>query len=133
MKVSIHERRVRWTTTTNTFQALVEARNYENTWPGVYKSTTGLIFLGTPFRGAEGMKLVDLLAAARREYEDEDIQPGVLSMLQPGNDFLLDVVDQFGKMRRAQAHKTKTMLACFYEQKPSNVGRIVGGKDFKAS
>jgi hypothetical protein len=71
-----------------------------------------LIFLGTPFRGAESMSQVEMLAAAQREYSQDD--------------FLQDVVDQFGKTRR-QAHKTQ--VACFYELKSSNVGRIVGKSD----
>lgn len=49
---------------------------------------------------------MEILAAARREYEDGGIQPGVLDILQPGKEFLREVVDQVGKMRRAQANKT---------------------------
>jgi hypothetical protein len=82
-----------------------------------------LIFLGTPFRGAEGMSQVEMLAAAQREYSQDEIQPEVLKILEPGNEFLQDLVDQFGKTRK-QAHKAQ--VACFYELKLSNVGRIVG-------
>jgi hypothetical protein len=85
-----------------------------------------LIFLGTPFRGAEGMSQVEMLVAAQSEYPQDEIQPEVLKILEPGNEFLQDVVDQFGKTRR-QAHKTQ--VACFYELKSSNVGRIVGKSD----
>jgi hypothetical protein len=85
-----------------------------------------LIFLGTPFRGTEGMSQVEMLAAAQREYSQDEIQPEVLKILEPGNEFLQDVVDQFGKTRK-QAHKAQ--VACFYELKSSNVGRIVGKSD----
>jgi hypothetical protein len=64
-----------------------------------------------------------MLAAAQREYSQDEIQPEVLKILEPGNEFLQDVVDQFGKTRR-QAHKAQ--VACFYELKSSNVGQIVG-------
>jgi hypothetical protein len=67
-----------------------------------------------------------MLAAAQREYSQDEFQPEVLNILEPGNGFLQDVVDQFGKMRR-QAHKAQ--VACFYELKSSNVGRIVGKSD----
>jgi hypothetical protein len=64
-----------------------------------------------------------MLAAAQCEYSQDEIQPEVLQILEPGNEFLQDLVDQFGKTRR-QAHKAQ--VACFYELKSSNVGRIVG-------
>jgi len=107
-------------------KALLDAWQDEREWPGVFVSTTGLIFFGTPFRGASGMSLVEMLEAARSEYHDDDIQPGILDILQPGNEFLQDVVDQFGKTRRLE---NKAHVSCFYELKSSNVGRIVGRRD----
>lgn len=107
-------------------QALLEAKNSQNEWPGTFASTTGLIFLGTPFRGAEGMSQMEMLAAAQREYQLEEIQPEVLKMLEPGTEFLQEIVGQFGKTRR-QANRAH--IACFYELKLSNVGRIVGKSD----
>jgi hypothetical protein len=104
-------------------QALIDARHDESEWPGIFASTTGLIFLGTPFRGAEGMSQVEMLAAAQREYQQDEIQPEVLKILEPGNEFLQEVVDQFGKTRR---QPNKAQVACFYELKSSNIGRIVG-------
>jgi hypothetical protein len=113
-------------TVAKTEQALLEAQQDVNEWPGIFASTTGLIFLGTPFRGAEGMSQVEMLAAAQREYSQNRIQTEVLKILEPGNEFLQDVVDQFGKTRRL-VHRAQ--VACFYELKSSNVGRIVGKSD----
>lgn len=72
------------------------------------------------------MSQTEMLAAARSEYYDDDIQPEILRILEPENEFLQDLVDQFGKTRR---NANKTQVACFYELKSSNVGRIVGGTD----
>jgi hypothetical protein len=72
------------------------------------------------------MSQVEMLVAAQSEYSQDEIQPEVLKILEPGNEFLQDVVDQFGKTRR-QAHKMQ--VACFYALKSSNVGRIVGKSD----
>jgi hypothetical protein len=72
------------------------------------------------------MSQVEMLAAAQREYQQDDIQPEVLKILEPGNEFLQEVVDQFGKTRR---EADKAHVACFYELKSSNVGKIVGGSD----
>jgi hypothetical protein len=82
-----------------------------------------LVFFGTPFRGAEGMSQVEMLAAAQREYDDDDIQPQVLKILEPGNEFLQDVVDQFGNIRKKT---NKVQIACFYELKATDVGKVVG-------
>jgi hypothetical protein len=109
-----------------TIKALLDAKEDEKEWPGIFVSTTGLIFFGTPFRGAEGMNQSEMLDAARREYEDDEIQRDVLEVLSPGNEFLQDVVDRFGKTR---SQRNKTQVACFFEMKVSNVGVIVGKQE----
>jgi hypothetical protein len=81
------------------------------------------VFFGTPFRGAEGLSQTEMLAAARREYHNDQVQDEVLKILQPGNEFLQELVDRFGKTRKA---KHKAHVACFFELKSSNVGTIVG-------
>ncbi|KAF2259703.1 hypothetical protein CC78DRAFT_536906 [Lojkania enalia] len=107
-------------------KALLDARHAPDEWPGIYASTTGLIFFGTPFRGAEGMSQMEMLEAARREYEEDMVQPYILNILEPGNEFLQELVDQFGKTRQ---EANKAAVACFYELKSSNVGKIVGRED----
>ena len=67
-----------------------------------------------------------MLAATQREYSQDEIQTEALQILEPGNEFLQDLVDQFGKTRK-QAHKAQ--VACFYELKSSNVGQIIGNSD----
>ena len=71
------------------------------------------------------MSQTEMLAAAYRENHPDLVQAEVLKILEPGNEFLQDLVDKFGKTRKAQ-HKAQ--VACFYELKPSNVGAIVGGE-----
>ena len=109
------------------FQALLEAEQDREKWPRTYLATTGLIFFGTPFRGAEGMNQMEMLEAARREYNDDQVLPAALEVLQPGNVYLKDLVDSYLKRTRVQTDKTQ--IACFYELKSSNVGRIVGMED----
>jgi hypothetical protein len=106
-------------------KTLLEAKENESDWPGIFTSTTGVIFFGTPFRGAEGMTQSEMLDAARREYEEDEIVPTVLEVLRPGNEFLQDLVDKFGK---SQSRPNKVPVACFFELKVSNVGAIVGGQ-----
>lgn len=112
-------------------QALLEAEQYPSEWPGVFPSTTGLVFFGTPFRGAGGMNQMEMLEAALREYDKDQVQSTALEVLQPGNAYLQEVVDGFLKKMRGQTNKTQ--IACFYELKASDVGRIVGGQSRTAS
>jgi hypothetical protein len=105
----------------------VDAQHNTDEWPGIFTSTTGLVFFGTPFRGAEGMSQMEMLEAARREYQEDDVQPEVLKILEPGNEFLQDLMDQFGKTQR---QVNKAQVACFYELKSSNLRNILGKSDW---
>jgi hypothetical protein len=97
-------------------------------WPGIYESTTGIAFFGTPFRGAGGLNQAEMLAAAYREYDQVQVQCIMLEVLQPGNEYLIDLVQSFEKARiRWQQHEAQ--IACFYETKSSNVGKVVGKED----
>jgi hypothetical protein len=72
------------------------------------------------------MSLMEMLEAARSEYHEDEVQPDVLKILEPGNEFLQELVDQFGKTRNLA---NKARVACFYELNSTNVGRIVGKKN----
>jgi hypothetical protein len=89
-------------------------------------STTGLVFLGTPFRGAGGMSQSEMIQAALREYQEDQIQDSVLKILEPGNEFLMDLVDSFGKIRK---DANMAQVACFFELKATDVGAIVGKQE----
>lgn len=75
------------------------------------------------------MSQVELLAAAREEYTDSEIYPEILQVLQPGNEYLQDLVDQFTRLRSTLQELRECRIACFFELKASNVGRIVGGRE----
>ena len=111
-------------------QALLDAYHDTKEWQGIFQSTTGLIFFGTPFRGAEGMSQSEMLQAALSEYEQEEVHPEVLKILDPGNELLQDMVDGFGKTRSLP---NKAHIACFFELQPSNVGAIVGKQQKRVS
>jgi hypothetical protein len=72
------------------------------------------------------MKQSEMLESARREYTEDQIQTEVLRVLEPGNEFLQDLVDSFCKTR---SQSNKARVTCFYEMKASNVGAIVGGQE----
>ncbi|CAG8982702.1 hypothetical protein HYALB_00000983 [Hymenoscyphus albidus] len=88
-------------------KTLIDAQYHKDEWP-------------------EGMKQSEMLEAARRECDEDQIQTEVLRVLEPGNEFLQNLVDSFCKTR-SQANKAR--VTCFYELKTSNVGDIVGKQE----
>jgi hypothetical protein len=48
-----------------------EAKRREQQWPNIFRRTTGIMFLGTPFRGARGLNQEELLRAAKAKYEHD--------------------------------------------------------------
>ena len=87
----------------------------------IYRSTTGMLFFGTPFRGAGGLTQAGILQAIQSQYKEEQIQGSNLNILTPGNESLIDLMDEFSETR---TERNIARVACFYEQKPSNVGAI---------
>ncbi|THX46907.1 hypothetical protein D6D06_09861 [Aureobasidium pullulans] len=101
--------------------AIIHARLHSTRWPDLLTYTTGLVFFGTPFRGAEGISQSELLQAAIEEHKVVEAQ--ALSIFDPGNDPLEDLVTDFCRLHSVP-HKAQ--ISCFFEQKPSNIMAIVG-------
>lgn len=90
----------------------------------MFKSTTGMVFFGTPFRGAGGLDQTEMLRAAQSQYEEDRVRGAVLNILPPGNESLIDLMRYFFETRQG---KGDAPAACFFEQKSSNVGAILRG------
>ena len=65
-----------------------------------------------------------MLRAIQSQYEDDQIQGSNLNILAPGNEILLDLLDLFFETRQ---ERNLARVACFFEEKPSNVGAIYKG------
>ena len=83
-----------------------------------------MMFFGTPFRGAGGLSQGEMLRAAQSQYEEGQVQGAVLNILAPGNETLIDLMTLFFETRQ---ETNITYIACFFEQKSSNVGAILRG------
>ena len=103
---------------------MVDAQRSDTEWPGIFQSTTGMVFFGTPFRGAGGLNQTEMILAAQSQYEEDRIQEAVLNILVPGNESLIDLTTYFFQTRQGEG---KAPVACFFEQKSSNVGAILCG------
>ncbi len=63
-----------------------------------------------------------MLEAALRYYRPDQVQGQNLKILQPGDEAMTDLLDDFGRLRRKALRDAQ--VACFYERKRSNVGAI---------
>jgi len=66
-----------------------------------------MIFIATPFGGVKGY--VPGLRNVQDSYRQDEAQLSGLEILEPENEFLVDVVENFVKNR-----PTKAAIACFY-------------------
>lgn len=70
------------------------------------------------------MSQSEMMQAAAREYALENIETVPLEILDPGNELLQDLVDDFQKSVFVAMPQTR--IACFYKLQASEIGAIVG-------
>ena len=63
-------------------KALLRAQQFPDKWPGIFPATVGLVFLGTPFRGASGITQTEMIRAIQEMYKDT-VQAEVLRIHDP--------------------------------------------------
>ncbi|KAJ9640885.1 hypothetical protein H2199_005553 [Coniosporium tulheliwenetii] len=96
---------------------VADAERFPDEWPNIYHAAAGIIFLGTPFRGAPGLSQTEMIRAAEVLYKDT-VQGEVLRILDPDDELLLETVHLFEKVRTSSQNGTR--LACFFELRPCN-------------
>jgi hypothetical protein len=105
-------------------QSLCIAKLHDKRWPGIYDSTTGVVFLGTPHRGTGTMLtsavLIQAIARARK------VHPAVLNALVKESEVLTDLVNEFTSVCSDTDYSLK--LFCFFETMSSKVMKIVDKK-----
>ncbi|KAI1358634.1 hypothetical protein F5Y08DRAFT_332959 [Xylaria arbuscula] len=101
--------------------------------PTLYSSYAHLVLVGTPFYGIHhdsGMtklgEVYQAIAASEVHLEDN-----VLGTIAQDNDVLVAAVSDFVQYLGNSANILKTKLFCFWETKPSKIGRVAGLEDTK--
>jgi hypothetical protein len=108
-------------------RALNLAMMQRGAYPSVFDSTTGIVFLGTPHRGTQSFTRNSALFAAIAASSDlsQHLETGVLDSMTSENGALLDVTDDFLTI----CAENGPMITCFFEQRPSKLGKIVERDD----
>jgi hypothetical protein len=108
-------------------RALNLAKMQHDAYPSVFDSSIGIVFLGTPHRGTQSFAKSSALLAAIAASSDlsPKLETGVLNSLASEDGGLLDVTDDFVNL----CTKGSPMITCFFEQRPSKLGKVVGRDD----
>ena len=85
---------------------MVDAQRFDFKWSGIFKSTTGMVFFGTPFRGVGGLNQTEMIRAAQSQYAEDQVQGEVLNILSLGNKSLIDLTTHFFETRKGEARLT---------------------------
>ncbi|PQE18248.1 P-loop containing nucleoside triphosphate hydrolase protein [Rutstroemia sp. NJR-2017a BBW] len=102
-------------------QALRRSFENPNEWSSPFRYTAGLIFFGTPFRGRKGLTLEEIVKAVAQSDPHLQIYKETMALSVEENPYLQDIVYRFTETRRVD-HPIP--LWCFYETKPSPIGKV---------
>ena len=80
--------------------------------------------MGTPHRGTGVITSKGLVYAAIASNPSLRIDDTVLKALESGNDVFINVLNEFILLCNSPA--VNIFLYCFFEQRPTAVGRIIG-------
>lgn len=102
-------------------QAICVAKSRQETFPFVFTSTVGCIFLGTPFRGTKSQAKASFVANVV-SLAGVGQDSSLLKMLEPGSEKLVELGDEFFRI----AKQSNLEAFCFFEQQPSDLGKMLG-------
>ena len=105
--------------------ALRMARDADSTQPNIHRifeATTGVIFFGTPHRGADPMTVLRHLLSASATALGFQVNKRIVSALMPDGDYLADLVEAFSVM----CHQRNWCVYSFQEE--YGVGGPIGKK-----
>jgi hypothetical protein len=103
-------------------QTLLLSQHENGKWKPIFDSTLGVIFLGTPFHGVHDTLHVDIMHEAESSLGELGVMYENLRASKAENDWLTELFIEFTQMlRKGPAFK----IACFYEQKATDVGLLL--------
>ncbi|VUC31149.1 unnamed protein product [Clonostachys rosea] len=108
-------------------RALNLAKMRQEKYPGLFDSSVGVVFLGTPHRGSQSFTRESALLAAIAASSDlsKHLETSVLDTMTSDTGSLLDVSDDFITLCMDGGPK----ISCFFEQRSSKLGKVVGRTD----
>ncbi|CAG9938715.1 unnamed protein product [Clonostachys rosea f. rosea IK726] len=108
-------------------RALNLAKMRQEKYPGLFDSSVGVVFLGTPHRGSRSFTRESALLAAIAASSDlsKHLETSVLDTMTSDTGSLLDVSDDFITLCTDGGPE----ISCFFEQRSSKLGKVVGRTD----
>lgn len=97
---------------------------FRTKYPGIFDSSVGVVFLGTPHRGSDSFTRESALLKHIAASSDmsKHLDTNILEAMTSTYGDLLDVADDFINFCAEGGPR----IACFYEQRSSRIGKIIG-------
>jgi hypothetical protein len=96
-------------------------------------ATTGVVFLGTPFRGGGTITSEQMISTIMANPELKEnglsIQPRILDLLKGDSEQLIVHVKEFSRLCTTQKDWIK--CHCFFEERETPVGIVIGHGNLK--
>jgi hypothetical protein len=106
-------------------QALIMAHNRQKLWGSIAKSVAGVIFLGTPHRGAEIAYWGALFSNLANFAVAGNLRSELLKSLEPKSKLLGDICEKF--VERAESLQ---IISIYERWKLKTTNTLVGASDF---
>ncbi len=87
--------------------------------------------MGTPHRGTGEITSKGKMLVAIASHASLRVNDTVLRALEYGNDILMDILNEFVSI--CQAPGVDISLFCFFEQRITNIGKLVGDQVIEVS
>jgi hypothetical protein len=101
-------------------QTLLTAKLHEEDYPGIFKSISGLVFLGTPHRGSNSQSKASLIASIATAVGFGK-KSQILNVVDKDSESLSDLVHDF-----TRAVITRNIdIFCFFEQHASDISKVL--------
>jgi hypothetical protein len=102
----------------------------------VSNAVTGVVFIGTPFRGAGNLTSKQLISSIQAHESGMNemgmyIHPEILSALDHESEVLINAVNDYSTLSNYEKEWIKSY--CFFEQRATPVGLIIGHPKLKVS
>lgn len=103
---------------------MVASKLHVEDFPGIIKSLTGVVFLGTPHKGSKWQSPAAIIATAASALGLGE-QSKLLNAVQQDSEMLQDLVQDFTRT----VNRTSVSILCFFEQLKSDITKLIKGRN----
>jgi hypothetical protein len=109
----------------NGYQTILNAKEQQQGYKGLYLSVVGTIFFGVPFRGtSDTLSQGEILARAESIHGPEHVYRDNYQLLRRDDEHMQLLLSRY--LRAVWDDKLPPRAFCFYERKKTDIGALLG-------